>query len=190
MASFRQNALKDAASHEAGRFYMQSGPVSSYFGRNVFDLGKMRKYLSKPAYDAVRAAMTSSAKIDREVANEVATAMKTWALEMGATHYTHIFQPLTGSTAEKHEAFVTIKNGEAFENFSGSALVQQEPDASSFPSGGLRNTFEARGYSAWDPTSPVFLLDGTLCIPSAFVSYNGEALDMKVPSLKALEAID
>ncbi|MBQ1865675.1 MAG: glutamine synthetase III [Bacteroidales bacterium] len=190
MASFRQNALKDAASHEAGRFYMQSGPVSSYFGRNVFDLAKMRKYLSKPAYDAVRAAMTSSAKIDREVANEVATAMKTWALEMGATHYTHIFQPLTGSTAEKHEAFVTIKNGEAFENFSGSALVQQEPDASSFPSGGLRNTFEARGYSAWDPTSPVFLLDGTLCIPSAFVSYNGEALDMKVPSLKALEAID
>ena len=123
------------------------------------------------------------------MANEVATAMKTWALELGATHYTHLFQPLTGMTAEKHEAFISLDKGIPFEKFSGSALVQQEPDASSFPNGGLRNTFEARGYSAWDPTSPVFLFDGTLCIPSVFVSYTGEALDMKVPNIKSQQAL-
>jgi glutamine synthetase len=116
--------------------------------------------------------------------------MKTWAIEMGATHYTHIIEPLTGLTAEKHEAFVTVKNGDVFERFSGTALVQQEPDGSSFPSGGLRNTFEARGYSAWDPTSPVYILGQTLCIPSIFVSYNGEAIDMKVPNLKAYQALN
>ena len=127
--------------------------------------------------------------IDRAVANEIASAMKTWATEKGATHYTHLFQPLTGTTAEKHEAFVTVKDGQVFERFSGSALVQQEPDASSFPNGGLRNTFEARGYSAWDPNSPVFILDETLCIPSVFVSYTGEALDMKVPNLRSIQAL-
>ena len=155
----------------------------------MFDLPKMRKYMSQTAYDAVLAAVRFGKTIDRSVANEIASAMKTWALERGATHYTHLFQPLTGSTAEKHEAFVTVKDGQAFERFSGSALVQQEPDASSFPNGGLRNTFEARGYSAWDPNSPVFILDETLCIPSVFVSYTGEALDMKVPNLRSIQAL-
>ena len=145
--------------------------------------------MSQTAYDAVLAAVKFGKTIDRSVANEIASAMKTWALERGATHYTHLFQPLTGSTAEKHEAFVTVKDGQVFERFSGSALVQQEPDASSFPNGGLRNTFEARGYSAWDPNSPVFILDETLCIPSVFVSYTGEALDMKVPNLRSIQAL-
>ncbi len=190
MATFRQMALKEAATHLPARFYEDKRPVSEYFGQNVFDLEKMRRYLSQTAFEAVQAAVDQGKKIDRPIANEIATAMKTWAIEMGATHYTHLFQPLTGTTAEKHEAFVTVKNGKPFERFSGSALVQQEPDASSFPSGGLRNTFEARGYSAWDPTSPVFILDGTLCIPSVFVSYTGEALDMKVPHLRSLQALN
>ncbi len=146
--------------------------------------------MSKPAYEAVVSASEYGTSIDRSLANEVATGMKTWAIEMGATHYTHIIEPLTGLTAEKHEAFVTVKNGDVFERFSGTALVQQEPDGSSFPSGGLRNTFEARGYSAWDPTSPVYILGQTLCIPSIFVSYNGEAIDMKVPNLKAYQALN
>jgi len=190
MATFRQMALKEAATHLPARFYEDKRPVSEYFGQNVFDLEKMRRYLSQSAFEAVQTAVNQGKKIDRNIANEIATAMKTWAIEMGATHYTHLFQPLTGTTAEKHEAFVTVKNGKPFERFSGSALVQQEPDASSFPSGGLRNTFEARGYSAWDPTSPVFILDGTLCIPSVFVSYTGEALDMKVPHLRSLQALN
>ena len=183
-------ALSEAAAHAPGRFFSEEKPVSEYFGKNVFDLDKMRRYLSPSAFDAVQAAIQQRKKIDRSVANEIATAMKTWALENGATHYTHLFQPLTGTTAEKHEAFVSVREGKAFEKFSGNALVQQEPDASSFPNGGLRNTFEARGYSAWDPTSPVFLLDGTLCIPSVFVSYTGEALDMKVPNLRSLQVLD
>ena len=190
MATFRQMALKEATNHLPARFYEDKRPVSEYFGQNVFDLEKMRRYLSQTAFEAVQSAVSQGKKIDRPIANEIATAMKTWAIEMGATHYTHLFQPLTGTTAEKHEAFVTVKNGKPFERFSGSALVQQEPDASSFPSGGLRNTFEARGYSAWDPTSPVFILDGTLCIPSVFVSYTGEALDMKVPNLRSLQALN
>ena len=190
MATFRQMALREAVTHKPIRFYKENRPASEYFGQNVFDLDKMQRYLSRAAYEAVVAAMNSRKKIDRSVANEIATAMKTWALENGATHYTHLFQPLTGATAEKHEAFVTVKEGRAFERFSGDALVQQEPDASSFPNGGLRNTFEARGYSAWDPTSPVFILDETLCIPSVFVSYTGEALDMKVPLLRSLQVLD
>lgn len=145
--------------------------------------------MSKQAYEAVLAAVKFGAKLDRSVSNEIASGMKAWAMEMGATHYTHLFHPLTDATAEKHEAFIVVKDGQAFERFSGSALVQQEPDASSFPNGGLRNTFEARGYSAWDPSSPVFILDGTLCIPSVFVSYTGEALDTKVPNLKSLQAL-
>ena len=190
MATFRQMALREAVTHKPIRFCKENRPASEYFGQNVFDLDKMQRYLSRAAYEAVVAAMNSRKKIDRSVANEIATAMKTWALENGATHYTHLFQPLTGATAEKHEAFVTVKEGRAFERFSGDALVQQEPDASSFPNGGLRNTFEARGYSAWDPTSPVFILDETLCIPSVFVSYTGEALDMKVPLLRSLQVLD
>ena len=190
MATFRQRALNEAATHQTGRFFVEEGPVSSYFGKNVFDLDKMRAYMSQQAYEAVLASVKYGAKLDRSVSNEIASGMKAWALEMGATHYTHLFQPLTDATAEKHEAFVTVKDGQAFEKFSGSALVQQEPDASSFPNGGLRNTFEARGYSAWDPSSPVFILDGTLCIPSVFVSYTGEALDTKVPNLKSLQALN
>ena len=175
--------------HKTGRYYVEEGPVSTYFGRNVLDLEKMRDYMSAKAYEAVQASVKFGAKLDLSVADEIAAGMMKWAMEMGATHYTHLFQPLTDSTAEKHEAFITVKDGRPFEKFNGSALVQQEPDASSFPNGGLRNTFEARGYSAWDPMSPVFLMDGTLCIPSVFVSYTGEALDTKVPHLKSLHAL-
>lgn len=175
--------------HKTGRYYMEDGPVSTYFGRNVLDLDKMKDYMSAKAYEAVLASVKFGAKLDLSVADEIAAGMMKWAMEMGATHYTHLFQPLTDSTAEKHEAFITVKNGRPFEKFNGSALVQQEPDASSFPNGGLRNTFEARGYSAWDPMSPVFLMDGTLCIPSVFVSYTGEALDTKVPNLKSMHAL-
>ena len=189
MATFRQRALNEAASHQTCRFYEEAGPVSDYFGRNVMDLDKMRGYLSQQAFDAVQASVIHGAKLDRSVADEIASGMKEWAIEMGATHYTHLFQPLTDSTAEKHEAFVSLGEAGAFEKFNGTALVQQEPDASSFPNGGLRNTFEARGYSAWDPSSPVFVMDGTLCIPSVFVSYTGEALDTKVPHLKSLSAL-
>ena len=175
--------------HKTGRYYSEDGPISGFFGRNVLDLEKMRDYMSPKAYDAVQASVKYGAKLDLSVADEIAEGMMKWAMEMGATHYTHLFQPLTDSTAEKHEAFISVKNGVPFEKFKGSALVQQEPDASSFPNGGLRNTFEARGYSAWDPSSPVFLMDGTLCIPSVFVSYTGEALDTKVPHLKSLHAL-
>ncbi|MBQ8811437.1 MAG: glutamine synthetase III [Bacteroidales bacterium] len=189
MATFRQRALNEASLHATGRFYEANGPVSGYFGQNVLDLDKMRGYMSQQAYEAVLSSVKFGAKLDRGVANEIASGMKAWAMEMGATHYTHLFQPLTDSTAEKHEAFISFKDGKAFEKFNGSALVQQEPDASSFPNGGLRNTFEARGYSAWDPSSPVFIMDGTLCIPSVFVSYTGEALDTKVPNLKSLHAL-
>ena len=151
----------------------------------------MRKYLSDQALSAVLKARKCGSKIERDIADDIASGMKNWAIERGATHYTHLFQPLTGATAEKHEAFlVPDEEGGALEQFKGSALVQQEPDASSFPNGGLRNTFEARGYTAWDCTSPAFVLDGTLCIPSVFVSYNGDALDVKVPNLRSIQAID
>ena len=190
MATFRKRALDEAAAHKTVRYYDEKGPVSDYFGRNVLDLEKMRGYISNHAYESVLASVKYGAKLDLSVSDEIAAGMKKWAIEMGATHYTHLFQPLTDSTAEKHEAFISIKDGKAFEKFNGSALVQQEPDASSFPTGGLRNTFEARGYSAWDPSSPVFLMDGTLCIPSVFVSYTGESLDTKVPHLKSLNALN
>ena len=189
MATFRQRALDEAAAHQTGRYYFENGPVSEYFGKNVLDIDKMRSYMSQQAYEAVLASVKFGAKLDRSLADEIAEGMKTWAMEMGATHYTHLFHPLTDSTAEKHEAFISVKEGQAFEKFKGSALVQQEPDASSFPNGGLRNTFEARGYSAWDPSSPVFIMDGTLCIPSVFVSYTGEALDTKAPNLKSMQAL-
>ena len=189
MATFRQRALDEASMHKTGRFYTEEGPISNYFGLNVLDFDKMKDYMSAKAYEAVTASVKYGAKLDLSAADEIAAGMMKWAMEKGATHYTHLFQPLTDSTAEKHEAFITVKDGRPFEKFNGSALVQQEPDASSFPNGGLRNTFEARGYSAWDPTSPVFLMDGTLCIPSVFVSYTGEALDTKVPNLKSLHAL-
>ena len=190
MATFRKRALDEAAAHKTVRYYDEKGPVSDYFGQNVLDLEKMRGYISNHAYESVLASVKYGAKLDLSVSDEIAAGMKKWAIEMGATHYTHLFQPLTDSTAEKHEAFISVKDGKAFEKFNGSALVQQEPDASSFPTGGLRNTFEARGYSAWDPSSPVFLMDGTLCIPSVFVSYTGESLDTKVPHLKSLNALN
>ena len=189
MATFRQRALDEAAAHQTGRYYVEEGQVSEYFGKNVLDIDKMQAYMSPQAYEAVLASVKFGAKLDRSVSDEIAEGMKAWAIEMGATHYTHLFHPLTDSTAEKHEAFVSVKDGKAFEKFKGSALVQQEPDASSFPNGGLRNTFEARGYSAWDPSSPVFIMDGTLCIPSVFVSYTGESLDTKAPNLKSMQAL-
>lgn len=191
MSTFREGALAAAASHRPERFCMEEGPISSYFGRNVFTVETMRKYLPAKTFSSFLEARDSGRGIERNVADEIAAGMKTWAIERGATHYTHLFQPLTDATAEKHEAFVVPgEDGTAIEQFRGSALVQQEPDASSFPSGGLRNTFEARGYTAWDCTSPAFVLEGTLCIPSVFVSYNGDALDMKVPNLRSIAAID
>lgn len=191
MSSFRQRALDEFSSHKAERFYVETKPVSSYFGQNVFDTEKMRRYLSPDAYREVAASIRDGVGIDRQFADQIASGMKAWAVEMGATHYTHWFHPLTDATAEKHESFIDMdKDGVAFENFKGDALVQQEPDASSFPSGGLRNTFEARGYTAWDPSSPAFIMDRTLCIPTIFVSYNGEALDMKIPHLKSLQVLD
>lgn len=164
--------------------------LSSY-GRHVFNKDKMLQFLSKDAYDKVQTAIFSGKKIDRKIADQVAEGMKAWALSLGATHYTHWFQPLTGSTAEKHDAFFDLlPDGRFIERFDGKQLVQQEPDASSFPSGGIRNTFEARGYTAWDPTSPAFIYKTTLCIPTIFVSYRGDALDNKAPLLRALHAVD
>ncbi|WP_396591967.1 glutamine synthetase III [Allomuricauda sp. R78024] len=169
----------------------ETGRRSELFGKNVFNEDRMLQFLTKEAYDKVKSAIFQGSKIDRKIADQVAEGMKAWALSMGATHYTHWFQPLTGSTAEKHDAFFDIlPDGKAMEKFGGAQLVQQEPDASSFPSGGIRNTFEARGYTAWDPTSPAFIYKTTLCIPTIFVAYTGEALDNKAPLLRALHAVD
>ncbi len=169
----------------------EKGRRSKLFATHVFNEERMLQYLTKDALASVRDAIFSGSKINRKIADQVAEAMKAWAISMGATHYTHWFQPLTGTTAEKHDAFFDLlPNGQALEKFGGGQLVQQEPDASSFPSGGIRNTFEARGYTAWDPTSPAFVYDTTLCIPTIFVSYTGEALDNKAPLLRALHAID
>ena len=163
---------------------------SEYFGKYVFNREKMYRYLPKNVYDKMIDVMDNGARLDRSIADAVAAGMKQWALEMGVTHYTHWFQPLTEGTAEKHDAFVEHDGkGGMIEKFSGKLLVQQEPDASSFPNGGIRNTFEARGYSAWDPTSPVFIIDDTLCIPTIFIAYTGEALDYKAPLLRALHAV-
>jgi glutamine synthetase len=163
---------------------------SEYFGKYVFNRSKMYKYLPKDVYDKLIDVIDNGARLDRSIADAVAAGMKQWATEMGCTHYTHWFQPLTEGTAEKHDAFVEHDGkGGMMEKFSGKLLVQQEPDASSFPNGGIRNTFEARGYSAWDPTSPVFIIDDTLCIPTIFIAYTGEALDYKAPLLRALHAV-
>lgn len=168
-----------------------TGKVSEFFAENVFGMDAMREYLSEEAFKSVQDAIEKGTRIDRKMADQVAASMKAWASSKGVTHYTHWFQPLTGSTAEKHDAFFEPDgNGGAIERFSGGMLVQQEPDASSFPNGGIRNTFEARGYTAWDPTSPAFIIGKTLCIPTIFVSYTGEALDYKTPLLKALHALD
>jgi glutamine synthetase len=164
---------------------------AEYFGKYVFNREKMYKYLPKDVYDKLTDVIDHGVRLDRGIADAVAAGMKQWATEMGCTHYTHWFQPLTEGTAEKHDAFVEHDGkGGMLEKFSGKLLVQQEPDASSFPNGGIRNTFEARGYSAWDPTSPVFIIDDTLCIPTIFIAYTGEALDYKAPLLRALHAVD
>ncbi len=162
-----------------------------YFAKHVFNREKMFKYLPTPVFNKLVDAMDNGAALDRATADQVAEGMKRWAMEQGATHYTHWFQPLTEGTAEKHDAFVEHDGkGGMMEEFSGKLLVQQEPDASSFPNGGIRNTFEARGYSAWDPSSPVFVVDDTLCIPTVFIAYTGESLDYKAPLLKALHAVN
>ena len=191
MAHLRFSALEKSHQRKPIRPEGPQPRLAEIFGTNVFGLDKMREYLTQEAFDSVERAMHKGEKIDRNIADQVASAMKDWALSKGATHFTHWFQPLTGATAEKHDAFYeTTKEGRAIERFSGDKLVQQEPDASSFPSGGIRNTFEARGYTAWDPTSPAFVIDDTLCIPTVFVSYTGEALDNKVPLLRAAHAVD
>ena len=190
MTTIRKQALKESMNREIIPV-VTSGRRSEIFGSHVFGQDRMRQFLTRDALNSVRAAIYSGVKIDRRIADQIAEAMKAWAISMGATHYTHWFQPLTGATAEKHDAFFDLMpDGKALEKFGGGQLVQQEPDASSFPSGGLRNTFEARGYTAWDPTSPAFIYGTTLCIPTIFVSYTGEALDNKAPLLRALSAVD
>ncbi|QXP53786.1 MULTISPECIES: glutamine synthetase III [unclassified Cellulophaga] len=190
MSKLRFDAI--SKSYERQRITIsENGRRSELFGINVFNEERMLQYLTKDALESVRSAIISGSKIDRKIADQVAESMKTWAITMGATHYTHWFQPLTGATAEKHDAFFDLlPDGRALEKFGGGQLVQQEPDASSFPSGGIRNTFEARGYTAWDPTSSAFVYGTTLCIPTIFVSYTGEALDNKAPLLRALNAVD
>jgi glutamine synthetase len=191
MPQLRFRAVEESLRRPNVTFEIPGDKISDIFGINVFDREKMQNYLSAEAYESVINAIDEGRRIDRKIAAQVAAGMKAWAMDRGATHYTHWFHPLNGATAEKHDAFFTLsKNNKAFETFSGDLLVQQEPDASSFPSGGIRNTFEARGYTAWDPSSPAFVLEQTLCIPTIFVSYTGEALDFKTPHLKSLAALD
>lgn len=190
MSKLRFNALKEVFRREPVKVEIPER-LSRLYNQKVFSDYTMQEYLTKSAYQHIVAAKEKGEKIPRDIADQVAAAMKEWALSMGATHYTHWFQPLTGATAEKHDAFFsTIEGGRAIEQFNGSMLVQQEPDASSFPSGGIRNTFEARGYTAWDPTSAAFVIDTTLCIPSVFISYTGDTLDYKTPLLRALQFVD
>ena len=173
------------------RSFENNQKYSSLFASHVFTDAVLEQYVNKETYNQVAYAVNKGSKINRSFADQIAASLKAWALSKGATHYTHWFQPLTGGTAEKHDAFFELQSsGKPIENFDGSQLVQQEPDASSFPSGGIRNTFEARGYTAWDPTSPAFILDKTLCIPTIFVSYTGEALDYKTPLLKSIQSLD
>lgn len=191
MHTRRQIAMQEVINRKPVEPRIEKAQVSTYFGKHVFGVDAMREYLSDEGYKAVTEAMEKGVAIDRKVADQVAACMKAWAQSKGVTHYTHWFQPLTGTTAEKHDGFFEpFGNGRAIERFSGSQLVQQEPDASSFPNGGVRSTFEARGYTAWDPTSPAFIWGETLCIPTIFVSYTGEALDYKTPLLKSLHALD
>ena len=191
MESLRFKALDESRHRERQTSTPPSNRISDYYGADVFSRSQMRQYLSKDVYESVIEAIEGGKRIDRRIAGQVAEGMKIWAIERGATHYTHWFQPLNDSTAEKHDAFIEpVLGGTSFETFNAGLLVQQEPDASSFPSGGLRNNFEARGYSAWDPSSPAFIMDKTLCIPSIFIAYTGEALDFKTPLLKSMAAID
>ncbi|GAL79461.1 glutamine synthetase type III GlnN [Algibacter lectus] len=190
MSTLRFHAVKESLAYKPV-YIEEKERRSDLFGKNVFNENTMRQYLTKDAFNGVMNAISHGKKIDRSIADQVSSSMKDWALSKGVTHYTHWFQPLTGATAEKHDAFFeTIGGGMAIEKFGGDQLVQQEPDASSFPNGGIRNTFEARGYTAWDPTSPAFIYQTTLCIPTIFVAYTGEALDFKTPLLRALNAVD
>ncbi len=191
MANFRFSALKQTLNRPIREIEYPSNKVSDYFGSMTFSLSVMREYLTEEAFKMVQRSIQKGERIDRKIADQIASAIKAWAIGKGSTHYTHWFHPLTGATAEKHDAFAQpIGNGKAIEEFQGSSLVQQEPDASSFPSGGIRSTFEARGYTAWDPTSPAFILNNTLCIPTIFVSYTGESLDYKTPLLRSMSALD
>ncbi len=188
MPNQRQRALDIVQNRTTDRVNAPSDKISDFFADDVFTMDKMKATLAPDTFKNVQAAIDKGRKIDVETANQIASAVKTWALSKGITHYTHWFQPLTGSTAEKHDSFFDAQKG--VEVLKGSALIQQEPDASSFPNGGIRSTFEARGYTAWDPSSPIFIWGRTLCIPTIFVSYTGEALDYKAPLLKAVEAVD
>ncbi len=191
MANLRFQVVEEAFKKRPVEVIAPVERPSEYFGKYVFNRAKMYKYLPPDVYDKLIDVIDNGATLDRSIANAVANGMKQWAEENGVTHYTHWFQPLTGGTAEKHDAFIEHDGkGGMIEEFSGKLLVQQEPDASSFPNGGIRNTFEARGYSAWDPTSPVFIIDDTLCIPTIFISYTGEALDYKAPLLRSLHAVN
>ena len=187
----RFNVVEEAYKRKAVASTAPGVLTSEYYGKNVFNRRQMSKYLSKETLQIICDAIDQGVPLNRDIADHVAAGMKMWALEHGATHYTHWFQPLTGGTAEKHDSFIEFDgNGGVIEEFAGKLLVQQEPDASSFPSGGIRNTFEARGYTAWDPSSPAFIVDDTLCIPTVFISYTGESLDYKTPLLKVINAID
>ena len=190
MSTLRFHALKQSLDRIPTTVAKET-KQSEIFGANVFGFKTMQQFLTKDAFKSLMRAIDKGDKINRSIADQIASSMKDWAMAKGVTHYTHWFQPLTGATAEKHDAFFeTIGNGESLERFEGNQLVQQEPDASSFPNGGIRNTFEARGYTAWDPTSPAFIFGTTLCIPTVFVAYTGEALDYKTPLLRALNAVD
>ncbi len=191
MAQFRFKALEEVLNRKPVKIVREENLISDYYGMMVFDQAKMKKYLSREAYKAVTDAIDKGTTVDRKMADQVAQGIKAWAIENGATHYTHWFHPLTDGTAEKHDAFIVHgADGGVIESFSGSLLSQQEPDASSFPSGGIRQTFEARGYTAWDPTSPAFISETTLTIPTIFISYTGEALDYKTPLLRAIHKVD
>jgi glutamine synthetase len=191
MAFIRFKALEETFTRKPVTVTEPNVRRSELYGANVFNTATAKHYMPKEAYQAVLAAINLGERIDRKIADQVSAGMKAWAISKGATHYTHWFQPLTGASAEKHDAFFEpTGDGSAIDKFDGGQLVQQEPDASSFPSGGIRNTFEARGYTAWDPTSPAFVIGTTLCIPTVFVSYTGEALDNKTPLLRALQAVD
>ena len=191
MSTRRILAMQDVGKRTPVEFNNNNQQVSQYYGSNVFGLDAMREFLSEEAFNSIQNSMHQGTIVERKMADQVAACMKAWAQSKNVTHYTHWFQPLSGATAEKHDGFFEpIEGGRAIERFSGNALVQQEPDASSFPNGGIRNTFEARGYTAWDPTSPAFIWGETLCIPTIFISYTGESLDFKTPLLKSLHALD
>ncbi|MBS1690295.1 MAG: glutamine synthetase III, partial [Bacteroidetes bacterium] len=195
MTSLRFLALNEMATEEKKISGYGTKKISAMFNSNVFTGRTMREYLSDEAYKSLMSSIKSGSKIDRRMADQIAASMKAWAEERGVTHFTHWFQPLTGTTAEKHDSFFTLKaDGSTIELFDGDALIQQEPDASSFPNGGIRATFEARGYTAWDPSSPAFIMESgsgkTLCIPTIFIAYNGESLDYKAPLLKSIAALD